>query len=45
MSLEGIDLTNASVWEQGTPHDWLDRLGPRTPSIGTRRPTGLASGR
>ena len=24
--LSGIDLTDASVWEQAAPHEWLDRL-------------------
>ena len=26
MSLGDIDLTDASVWERGSPHDWLDEL-------------------
>jgi cholest-4-en-3-one 26-monooxygenase len=26
VDLDAIDLTDASVWEQGAPHDWLDRL-------------------
>jgi cholest-4-en-3-one 26-monooxygenase len=30
-SLEGIDLTDASVWEQAAPHDWLDRLRSEDP--------------
>jgi cholest-4-en-3-one 26-monooxygenase len=29
--LEGIDLTDASVWEQGAPHDWLDLLRTNDP--------------
>ncbi len=30
-SLDGIDLTDASVWERGAPHDWLDRLRTHDP--------------
>jgi len=30
-SLDGIDLTDASVWEQGAPHEWLDRLRTHDP--------------
>ena len=26
-----IDLTDASVWELGTPHEWLDRLRAESP--------------
>ena len=29
--LGDIDLTDASVWEQGAPHEWLDRLRTETP--------------
>ncbi len=29
--LEGIDLTDASVWEQRAPHEWLDRLREESP--------------
>ncbi|MEL7210810.1 MAG: cytochrome P450, partial [Actinomycetota bacterium] len=31
MGLDDIDLTDASVWEQGAPHDWLDRLRNEDP--------------
>ena len=30
-SLSDIDLTDASVWERGTPHEWLDRLRAESP--------------
>ncbi len=30
-SLDEIDLTDASVWEQAAPHDWLDRLRAEDP--------------
>ena len=30
-TLNGIDLTDASVWERATPHDWLDRLRSEDP--------------
>ncbi len=30
-SLGSIDLTDASVWEQGAPHDWLDQLRDAAP--------------
>jgi len=30
-SLSDIDLTDASVWERGAPHDWLDRLRSESP--------------
>jgi cholest-4-en-3-one 26-monooxygenase len=29
--LSDIDLTDASVWEQGAPHEWLDRLRTEDP--------------
>ena len=29
--LSDIDLTDASVWEKGAPHDWLDRLRTHDP--------------
>lgn len=29
--LSDIDLTDASVWEQGPPHEWLDRLRTEAP--------------
>ena len=29
--LGDIDLTDASVWEQGVPHQWLDRLRAESP--------------
>ncbi|MEN8705933.1 MAG: cytochrome P450 [Nocardioides marinisabuli] len=29
--LADIDLTDASVWEQAAPHDWLDRLRAESP--------------
>ncbi len=29
--LSAIDLTDASVWEKGAPHDWLDRLRSEDP--------------
>ncbi len=29
--LDGIDLTDASVWERAAPHDWLDRLRSEDP--------------
>ena len=29
--LSDIDLTDASVWEQAAPHDWLDRLRTEDP--------------
>ncbi|MGI9578050.1 MAG: cytochrome P450 [Microthrixaceae bacterium] len=29
--LEKIDLTDASVWEQGAPHEWLDTLRAEDP--------------
>jgi len=30
-TLDGIDLTDASVWERGAPHEWLDRLRMHDP--------------
>ncbi len=30
-SLDDIDLTDASVWERGAPHEWLDRLRTESP--------------
>ena len=30
-NLSDIDLTDASVWERGAPHEWLDRLRVREP--------------
>lgn len=30
-ALDDIDLTDASVWEQGAPHKWLDRLRAQDP--------------
>lgn len=30
-ALDDIDLTDASVWEQGAPHEWLDRLRTHDP--------------
>lgn len=30
-SLDDIDLTDASVWERGAPHEWLDRLRTQDP--------------
>ncbi len=30
-SLADIDLTDASVWEQAAPHEWLDRLRSEDP--------------
>lgn len=30
-TLDGIDLTDASVWEQGSPHEWLDQLRTHDP--------------
>ncbi|MCH9728110.1 MAG: cytochrome P450 [Actinomycetia bacterium] len=30
-ALDGIDLTDASVWETAAPHDWLDRLRSEDP--------------
>lgn len=30
-ALAEIDLTDASVWERGAPHDWLDRLRTEDP--------------
>ncbi len=30
-SLDQIDLTDASVWERGAPHDWLDQLRSTDP--------------
>ena len=29
--LSDIDLTDAAVWEQGAPHEWLDRLRTNAP--------------
>jgi cholest-4-en-3-one 26-monooxygenase len=29
--LDEIDLTDASVWERGAPHEWLDRLRAEDP--------------
>ncbi len=29
--LSDIDLTDASVWERGAPHEWLDRLRAESP--------------
>ena len=31
LDLAEIDLTDASVWERGAPHDWLDRLRAEDP--------------
>jgi cholest-4-en-3-one 26-monooxygenase len=31
MTFDDIDLTDASVWEQGAPHDWLDQLRTHDP--------------
>ena len=30
-SLDDIDLTDASVWEQAAPHHWLDQLRAEDP--------------
>ena len=30
-ALDDIDLTDAGVWEQGAPHEWLDRLRTNSP--------------
>jgi hypothetical protein len=30
-ALDDIDLTNVEVWEQGAPHEWLDRLRAQDP--------------
>ncbi|HEU5301150.1 MAG TPA: cytochrome P450 [Acidimicrobiia bacterium] len=30
-TLDEIDLTDASVWERGAPHEWLDRLRTEDP--------------
>lgn len=30
-TLDGIDLTDACVWEKAAPHDWLDRLRSEDP--------------
>ena len=38
--LDGIDLTDASVWEQRTPHDWLDRLRAEDPVHWHEEPDG-----
>ncbi len=31
VTLDQIDLTDASVWERGAPHDWLDHLRAEDP--------------
>lgn len=31
VTLDDIDLTDASVWEKAAPHDWLDRLRSEDP--------------
>ncbi len=30
-TIADIDLTDASIWEQGAPHDWLDLLRTQDP--------------
>lgn len=32
IALADIDLTDAAVWERGTPHHWLDRLRSESPA-------------
>jgi len=39
-SLDAIDLTDASVWEQGAPHEWLDRLRTNDPVHWHEEPDG-----
>lgn len=31
LGIDEIDLTDASVWEEGAPHEWLDRLRTEDP--------------
>ncbi|MGB0100598.1 MAG: cytochrome P450 [Nocardioides sp.] len=38
--LDGIDLTDASVWEQGAPHEWLDWLRTESPVHWHEEPDG-----
>ncbi len=35
VTLDDIDLTDASLWEKAAPHDWLDRL--RSEVVAVRR--------
>ena len=39
-SVAGIDLTDASVWERGTPHDWLDQVRDTRPLYFHPEPDG-----